>query len=147
MNYEEIKRSQHMYALKVTATENTWSHARRRRREQQRKQEPIPADQNGGHSTSNVLNTSTEDTAMDIDTSSESIGHKRPRSNDSDDEGYYNNIKKLKVSSTNEEIYLKITLVLRRLASEYHLEMSWIEGSAGRDTVHQVMQYFKNNWK
>lgn len=145
MNYEEIKRSQHMYALHVTATENTWSHARRRRREQQRKQ-TMPADQNGGHRT-NVLNTSTEDTAMDIDTSSESIGHKRHRSDDSDDEGYYNNIKKLKVTSTNEEVYLKITLVLRRLASEFHLEMSWIEGSAGRDTVHQVMQYFKNNWK
>ncbi|GLV35024.1 uncharacterized protein CBL_09504 [Carabus blaptoides fortunei] len=150
MNYEEIKRATNMYALHVTAKENTWSHARRRKREQRRKHthqdEPIEVDQNGGHSTSSVLNSSTEDTAMDIDTSTETVGHKRHRSDDSGDEGYYN-MKKPKVTSTNDEVYLKITLVLRRLASEYHLEMSFVEGSAGRDTVHQVMQYFKNNWK
>lgn len=25
------------------------------------------------------------------------------------------------------------------------LEMNWLDGSGGRDAVHQIMQYFKNN--
>jgi hypothetical protein len=42
---------------------------------------------------------------------------------------------------------LKALVSVSKVGSEIHIGMSWLEGTCGRDAVHQVMQYIKNNLK
>ncbi|XP_069684190.1 U6 small nuclear RNA (adenine-(43)-N(6))-methyltransferase [Periplaneta americana] len=46
-----------------------------------------------------------------------------------------------------ETLILKTMVSVRRVTTEIHIEMAWLEGSSGRDAVHQVLQYVKNNLK
>lgn len=40
---------------------------------------------------------------------------------------------------------LQIQLVVRSIADEVHLELTWSGGTSGRDTLHQVLQFIKNH--
>jgi len=42
---------------------------------------------------------------------------------------------------------LKAVVSVSKVGPEIHIEMAWLEGTCGRDAVHQVMQYIKNNLK
>lgn len=42
---------------------------------------------------------------------------------------------------------LKAVVSVSEVGSEICIEMAWLEGTYGRDAVHQVMQYIKNNLK
>lgn len=48
---------------------------------------------------------------------------------------------------TQNELYLKAMLVIRRENTEVHVELSRIEGTENREVLHQIMQYIKNNLK
>ncbi|PSN53309.1 hypothetical protein C0J52_04676 [Blattella germanica] len=47
----------------------------------------------------------------------------------------------------NRTCFLKAILSVSNVDSEIHIEMAWLEGLAGREAVHQVLQYIKNNLK
>jgi hypothetical protein len=51
-------------------------------------------------------------------------------------------------NKTNTNVcLLKAVVSVSKVGSEIHIEMAWLEGTCGRDAVHQVMQYIKNNLK
>lgn len=158
MEYDELKSNKFMYALQATAKENTWSHQRRKRREQLRKENECNAESgspsnnemlqtssnSANGASSSTLNSSEEQMDVDLNSSTESTGHKRSRDDNSDDEEYFN-LKKMK-NDDPKSAFLKINLFVRKLEDEFHLEMIWVEGTAGPDSVYQVMQYFKNKY-
>lgn len=56
--------------------------------------------------------------------------------------------KRQEKNETNTDVCLLKALVsVSKVDSEIHIEMSCLEGTCGRDAVHQVMQYIKNNLK
>lgn len=56
--------------------------------------------------------------------------------------------KRQEENETNTDVCLLKALVsVSKVDSEIHIEMSCFEGTCGRDAVHQVMQYIKNNLK
>ncbi|XP_067010726.2 U6 small nuclear RNA (adenine-(43)-N(6))-methyltransferase [Anabrus simplex] len=84
-----------------------------------------------------------------------SVSGKRSRDSEEeeeeDEEVGSHRTKRLCTSSETEgqlESYvLKATLFLRLLASNIHIELIWLEGSGGKDAMHQILQYLKNRLK
>lgn len=144
MTYEEIKKSQYMYALQATAKDNTWSYQRRKKREQMRQQNAqILKDEFNNPDEKMDLDISTTSAGSAESTNSNPKNNKRTRDEESDEEEYYNK----KTKTVEEKVYLQFTLIIRKLDKDFFLEMIWNQGLAGKDTVQQVMQYFKNNYK
>lgn len=134
-----------MYALQTTAKENTWSHQRRKRREQMRQQNMQMSKDGINKSEEKMeLDISTTSTDSTESTNSNNRNNKRNRDEESDEEEYYNN---KRTKTVEEKVYLQLTLIIRKLDQDFFLEMIWNQGLAGKDTVQQVMQYFKNNYK
>lgn len=51
-------------------------------------------------------------------------------------------------NETNTNLcFLKAVVSVSKVGSEICVEMAWLEGTYGRDAVHQLMQYIKNNLK
>jgi hypothetical protein len=42
---------------------------------------------------------------------------------------------------------LQAQVVVRNVADEVMIELSWSSGTCGRDTLHQVLQFIKNHIK
>ena len=52
-----------------------------------------------------------------------------------------------KSEKNQEPCILKSVVSVKKIDSEIQIEMGWLDGLAGRDALHQVMQYIKNNLK
>ncbi|XP_063695562.1 U6 small nuclear RNA (adenine-(43)-N(6))-methyltransferase [Culicoides brevitarsis] len=68
---------------------------------------------------------------------------KRRRQETDDDEPP----KKIGPSEPQKEPFLVFSACLKQLSSSFQLEMGFLEGTAGKDSVNQVLQYVKNNFK
>lgn len=65
-----------------------------------------------------------------------------------DEENEYYCSKKLKTKSPEKEkCFLEALVCLRHEKGQFSFELSWIDGSANKDVLHQVLQHFKNNLK
>lgn len=67
------------------------------------------------------------------------------REHESDDEGESSSKKFKEDAFVNNNCYLRTTLVVRKEKSEVAIELSFVEGNANRDGLHQVLQYIKNH--
>lgn len=118
----------------LTAASNTWSHQRRKRRERER------------------LNTVLESDVPEVESAADMVAQlavaspsKREYQSSDDEEGSHKKFKQ--EGLVNNNCYLKSTLVVRKESSQITVEMSFIEGSASRDGLHQVLQHIRNNVK
>ncbi|KAF4526319.1 hypothetical protein B566_EDAN015472 [Ephemera danica] len=48
-------------------------------------------------------------------------------------------------SNNDATCLLQAQLLVRKISKEVHLELKWSGGTSGRETLHQVLQYFKNH--
>ncbi|KAF5287668.1 hypothetical protein FQR65_LT12198 [Abscondita terminalis] len=132
---ETVKEGKNSSSYCITAATNTWSHQRRKRRERER--------------LNSVLEEKKDE---DVQTTSDMICNmtvhspKGPTKRELDEEGFYNT-KKIKMGTTGdyEECYLKASVNIRKEASGVVIEFIFVEGVAGREGLHQVLQYIKNN--
>lgn len=150
MDCTEDKHDKHMVSYCVTAYENTWSNQRRKRRQ--------GIISNVDHSVMSlvlpVIKILDEEACSTVSTSDSSS---TKRSYESTDDNSEEVTKRKKVAlggdadseATAELIppLLKATVVVRKVSSEINVEMVWLEGTSGRDVIHQVLQYVKNNLK
>ncbi|XP_014255372.1 U6 small nuclear RNA (adenine-(43)-N(6))-methyltransferase [Cimex lectularius] len=106
----------------ILARKNTWINDRKKRREEKRKE-------------SQMSNCNTDNDSVEP-------GSKRRFEND---EGPSKKTK-YDVDSENE-VYLKCKLAMKRLEGVLGVEMTFVEGSGGKDAVNQLLQYLKNHIK
>ncbi|XP_026274624.1 U6 small nuclear RNA (adenine-(43)-N(6))-methyltransferase [Frankliniella occidentalis] len=124
----------------VTALNNTWSNQRRKRRDEQRMIKKVGQPSEDSSSTK-CTNSQTEQ-ITEVPTS-----HGTNSSTDLTDEP------PLKKAKLTESVPLLVFgFIIREEETEgdsnsYVFEMSWLHGSGGKDLIHQVMQYVKNNLK
>ncbi|KAG8224346.1 hypothetical protein J437_LFUL004302 [Ladona fulva] len=156
MEYTEIKKSKSIVAYAVTAWKDTWSKQRQKRRAMQRKKEEPEAICNGNNeeskaSDSQEVSKSGDLSSVECRDRDPCLPSKRPRleSDSSTSEGVSisgNTSSEVeKCENVTVRPLLKASLVIRRSCSEIFLELTWLDGSCGRDTLHQVFQYFKNH--
>lgn len=55
--------------------------------------------------------------------------------------------KKYQTETNTDSCILKAVVSVSKSGPEIHIEIAWLEGTCGRDAVHQIMQYIKNNIK
>lgn len=131
----------------MKAYQNTWSHQRRKRREKKRLNSILISAEttndnkelDGEKSPNSVEITSTlAELAVHSPTSS-----KREYEEDSSD-GYYKT-KKIKLETEEKSFYMEFSLQLHTSEDNFLLETQLLHGTAGRDSLHQIMQYLKNN--
>lgn len=53
----------------------------------------------------------------------------------------------VKEQETSLEPFLVIGVCLKQISNDFHLELGYLEGTAGKDGANQVLQYIKNNYK
>ncbi|KAK3919368.1 RNA N6-adenosine-methyltransferase mettl16 [Frankliniella fusca] len=112
----------------VTANCNTWSNQRRKRRDELRKIKE-PTEPSGNPSSQSQLLTVTR-TADDL------TDGPPP--------------KKAKLSETLPLLVFGLIIreeEMQESGTSFVFEMSWLHGSGGKDQIHQIMQYVKNNLK
>lgn len=153
LDYNVVKESKNVLGYCVTAHSNTWSHQRRKRRERQRLNSLL-SENNNDYKVCNP-STSFDDgsTSLDIQDASEQVANmqvksptlKSPSKRELDDDGFYN-YKKMKTDSYND-CYLKCSIVVRKNDSNIVIELLYLDGTAGKEGIHQVLQYIKNNLK
>lgn len=121
MEYKCVIKDDKLVGYQVTALNNTWSNQRRKRRDQLR-----DTTTSGNAASSQLCSDSTNLRAVEIE---------EPPS---------------KKAKQDEPIPLAVVgLILREEESEEGsfktLEINWLQGSGGRESSHQIMQYMKNN--
>ncbi|CAH2262822.1 U6 small nuclear RNA (adenine-(43)-N(6))-methyltransferase [Pararge aegeria] len=128
--------------LDVIAFSNTWSNQRRKRRILKRlSEDPV---KKARLNLKNQSDESSEKEKEEISKSNETIVTKsieRAEENTSNNVSYNNSIEKHKEAVVHAlmKIFKKDELV--------NIEMEFINGSAGKEGLHQIVQYIKNNWK
>ncbi|KAB0792644.1 hypothetical protein PPYR_14603 [Photinus pyralis] len=140
---EVVKQQKTMVHYHITASSNTWSHQRRKRREEERLKTLLGDNNNCPASTSEEIK-STSELIANMNVSSP----KGPSKRELEEEGYYN-IKRIKMDSGDiyEECFLKCSVIVKKDSSDVAVDFVFIEGLAGREGVHQIFQYVKNNIK
>ncbi|XP_071446343.1 U6 small nuclear RNA (adenine-(43)-N(6))-methyltransferase isoform X2 [Hetaerina americana] len=161
---KEVKRTKVMHGFTVTAWRNTWSKQRHKRRVAQGKSKEEAGEEAGGRGQGpeaqgedgcEPLAVSNPEGSKD---SSSSPPNKRPRLETElpvDSGSGSRGGAELQSSSRGDTFVmdkgglplLKASLVVKCVSSDIILEMAWLEGLSGRDAVHQVLQFFKNNLK
>ncbi|CAG9859973.1 unnamed protein product [Phyllotreta striolata] len=134
MSVEEISRKKDVIRYFVYASANTWSHQRRKRREKR----------NGN---SETLNSSGEN---DLSVQEEETsGGKSPgkRTHEDVDVIGGNLVKKLRITSEDEDVFFKFVASLKLSENKVVLELDCISNDSNREYLHQILQYIKNNLK
>ncbi|KAL4718399.1 hypothetical protein ACJJTC_000139 [Scirpophaga incertulas] len=112
--------------MQIVAYKNTWSHQRRKRRILKR----IEAKRI-------KLNSSSEDNCVNVD---------QQHVNNNDEECTEVTIVKQEDAEEKSPIINARMAVVER-NSVITLQLVYIDGSSGKDGLHQILQYIKNNWK
>lgn len=55
--------------------------------------------------------------------------------------------KRCHTETNSDSCILKAVVSVSKTGSDIYIEMAWLDGTCGRDAMHQVMQYIKNNLK
>lgn len=146
VNFTVIEQLSSRITYEITAFKNTWSHQRRLKRQQKlKKNEDLPS------------SSSCDTKALDNGPCSTNAGLKRPP--DAENEEISNKKPKLdlylKMAMSIEQDYLetyddsgedKLEVNGSVESADIILKLGFLDGSAGKDGVHQVMQYIINNW-
>ncbi|XP_046389732.1 U6 small nuclear RNA (adenine-(43)-N(6))-methyltransferase [Ischnura elegans] len=154
---KEVKKSKVIHGFVVTAWRNTWAKQRHKRRLAQGRAKE-PSGENAGKEGGDVSTGSDGGPVGDLNSSLESSPPPVKRSRlDSDisEEGVPKAEDVISSSTSggasgtpNKGLpLLKASLVVKCVESDIVIEMAWLEGLSGRDAVHQVLQYIKNNLK
>lgn len=115
-------------SMHLSALSNTWSHQRRKRRLMLRLE---------AQSKKNKINT--EDAKMtDLDQSESSEMSKIETHNNNEDNTE---------TSRDREPILEAFLKVFKKDNIILLEIEYLSGDAGKEGLHQIVQYIKNNWK
>lgn len=143
----EVKHVKNFMEFIMVALTNTWSHQRRKRREKSRLNQSdgsSPLKNSSGSSQEGMDIHQTCDKLSEMDVNGGGV--KKKRSLD-DDSGFYDNKKKFKSEDSSENIYLKFKLSIGQVGNEIGLELLFIEGRGGKEALHQILQYLKNNFE
>lgn len=164
-------------ALELVAYTNTWSNQRRKKRQLKRmndiaaKKFKIESEIDTDNRSSEIVISELEEKSTILTSSSESIVKKDP--NGSTETGTFNetnesillessqNSTKLKEKlnecdtsiencyESSEEIETLVQSFVKIFKKEgsVYLESEFITGTGGKESLHQIIQYIKNNWK
>lgn len=145
VKYKTVQKKDVIRTMEIKASKNTWSHQRRKRRlekSQQRvssvitKSESIQSDDN--HETLDCepsqkkAKISVDDNGIDSEVNSSS-----PQTS----------ISSPPPSSSIVEDFITAAVCIRKYDDSVMLEIGYVSGTGGKDSVHQIIQYIKNNWK
>lgn len=131
MEYKCVIKDVKSVGFQVTAYSKTWSNQRRKRRDKIR----------------NTSESGKEETVLsDAVNIKEEGAESKPSCRDDGKESDEPPSKKLRLSEEGPLVVMG--LIFREDEAEgYILEMNWLHGRGGKDSVHQILQYFKNNMK
>lgn len=133
--FKIISKRRNEVNLSVIAHENTWSNQRRKRR---------------------LLKQSLETQAKQIKLASENhisegLNPSEVLSNEHDNHSENNETEEEKIAKqlfkTEQESVVQGFMKLYVKKNHPNIEMEYLSGSAGKEGLHQIMQYIKNNWK
>ncbi|XP_044754875.1 U6 small nuclear RNA (adenine-(43)-N(6))-methyltransferase [Coccinella septempunctata] len=156
----EYKKTKGFIMYDIIAYSNTWSNQRRKRRQKMKcstTESDILAEQNSiddkfNSSDETVKTSNSEETNSEVECAFDKfagldIASTTPKRELEDDDEYYNT-KKFKGSDTvnNNKILVKFFLCLKKLNDSIILEL-FTTDSTNRESIHQILQYFKNNLK
>lgn len=113
-----------LYAGKIFAFENTWSHQRKKRRQMQQKECKQ---------------------LLDADLTMEN-GKRKSNFNSNDEETCSKRIKNCNDEMKFEYVYLVVEIRLKKNENKICLEMEYLSGTAKIDGAYQLYQYLVNNW-
>lgn len=146
--------SKNVRSFQIIAKQNTWSNQRRKRRDQKRRMSDTSDICLNNNELSNTTPLMSEDSPI-LETTTDTLssltvhspGSSKRASDDSDDEfGFYRHKRqKLSLVDEQEAVILNGDVFVRREGTTVKLEMLYREGTGGKDGIHQVMQYVKNN--
>ncbi|KAG7308577.1 hypothetical protein JYU34_005793 [Plutella xylostella] len=130
--------------LLITAISNTWSNQRRKRRLMKRgESEPVKKVKPNEESVSeSISDTPTADTSSDsaiMDRTMDSSTHSASP--------VENKIELNDVDREKEDPIIHACLKVLKKDNNFFFEMDFISGSGGKEGLHQIGQYIKNNWK
>lgn len=132
----------------LKAYQNSWSHQRRKRREKKRLNSFLEPSETEANEFSELEGDKSPNSAEITSNLAELAVHsptssKREYEEDSSD-GYYKT-KKMKLETDKNPFYMEFSLQIHLNNDNFLLEMQLLQGTASRDSLHQIMQYLKNN--
>ncbi|XP_053610112.1 U6 small nuclear RNA (adenine-(43)-N(6))-methyltransferase [Plodia interpunctella] len=144
MTYKVINKRGNNIMLDVTAPTNTWSNQRRKRRLMQRL---VAEDAKRSKPEGNAEPTSIHlsSTLESEEEKQDQAGHKNI-CNPEEMSSINNNINNSD-SKTSDNLVVHAMLKILKRDNDIIMEMEFLNGTAGKEGLHQIVQYIKNNWK
>ncbi|XP_059052154.1 U6 small nuclear RNA (adenine-(43)-N(6))-methyltransferase isoform X2 [Achroia grisella] len=143
ISHKVINKRGNNIILDVTAAKNTWSNQRRKRRLMKKLESNDPKkikidDTECIYSSSTTGNDiSITEITNSGESNTENNGYNmKPQTSTENNEG----------ASATESIVHAILKVLKK-DNDILMQMEYLDGNAGKEGVHQIVQYIKNNWK
>jgi hypothetical protein len=136
IHYKILSKRGNNISIQLIAYKNTWSHQRRKRRHLKKieahstKKMKICTENDTVHvSSNNIVNTSSSTNNNNNDVK-DGEGEKIPSTLDN-------------IQDPIVQAFLKVI----KKGKEIILQVEYLSGSAGKEGLHQIVQYIKNNWK
>nr|XP_004932187.1 U6 small nuclear RNA (adenine-(43)-N(6))-methyltransferase isoform X2 [Bombyx mori] len=147
--YEVVEKRGNTIKIDMVAKVNTWSNQRRKRRQEKRMQEEtdVKKMKSNNLELNDMKNGSfeiTENTSSHVQSNAELVVNKVIEKNNEDSNA---------VRSTESEqegllgIQVRAVLKIFKKDNEILLETEFINGTLGKEGLHQIVQFIKNNWK
>lgn len=129
-------------SMHIQALKNTWSHQRRKRRLLKRQEEQ---EAKRMRSDSSGVNESSQNESLEklqrVVNSAININHNNNNGSILESQVTENNI------SACQEPILQAFLKIFKKDDAILCEIEYLDGNAGKEGLHQIVQYIKNNWK
>ncbi|XP_068633543.1 U6 small nuclear RNA (adenine-(43)-N(6))-methyltransferase [Battus philenor] len=134
IDYDQMTKKRNEVIINFVGLNNTWSNQRRKRRLLKRLAEPEIKKQkleyqDGNERTSEVSQTQTEEKSNLLCETKSDNGNEHSA-----------------LVNGGKPIIQGIIKIYKK-QNKLILEMEYLDGSAGKDGIHQILQYIKNNWK
>lgn len=144
INHKLLEKRGNNIALDIVAQSNTWSNQRRKRRQQTKSLSETDAKRSKIETGTNEINDETgQNTSNEslITNAEENNIARIDNSNNND-----NDNKQITNNSEKQPIVHALTKLIKK-GEDILLELEFLDGVGGKEGLHQIVQYIKNNWK
>lgn len=151
INYRVLNKQVNLVALDIVAKANTWSNQRRKKRQLKRIEQVTVKkikldDADVAHNSR-----STTSATNSLQKTTELIRITEPQENQKtmhcESSGSHKSSEECSQSSEEAEPLVQALLKIFNKENTVHLETIFFSGTGGKESLHQIIQYIKNNWK
>lgn len=153
INFRVLNKQVNLIALDIAAKSNTWSNQRRKKRQLKRMEQTEVKKIKLGCVT-DAVNKSNESISSEKDSPQKSTElvqttelEEKQETIPGDPNGKHNSTREHYQSSEEIEPLVQAFLKIIKKDNIIHLETVFLSGIGGKESLHQIVQYIKNNWK